>query len=185
MSKLEGSICSSCYANKGFYNVYQNTIKPSQFSRLDAIYQALESKDNAELWISGIVTLIGSDSYFRWHDSGDLQSVEHLELIARVCELTPNTKHWLPTREYAMVKNYIAKHGQLPSNLIVRLSAMYPDQPVKLPKSLVTIKNVTSSNVHTSIETITGLACKAPEQKGECRECRACWSTEVVSYAMH
>jgi hypothetical protein len=56
MAQIEGSICHSCYANKGFYQVYQATIKPAQFSRLDSI--------NDPLWISGMVTLIGKDEYF-------------------------------------------------------------------------------------------------------------------------
>ena len=65
MSQIAGSICSSCYADKGFYKMYANNIKPAQFSRLDSI--------NGEHWVSGMVSLIGSDDYFRWHDSGDLQ----------------------------------------------------------------------------------------------------------------
>lgn len=175
MSKIKGSICASCYADKGNYARYANNIKPAQFARLDAI--------DSEYWISGMIALIGTDSYFRWHDSGDLQSVDHLEKIATVANNTPNCKHWLPTREYGIVKDYIAKHGKLPDNLIVRLSAMYPDKPVIVPKSLQGVKNVAMSNVHTV--TPIGNACVAPKQGGECKDCRVCWSNETVSYAMH
>jgi hypothetical protein len=175
MAQIEGSICHSCYANKGFYQVYQATIKPAQFSRLDSI--------NDPLWVSGMVTLIGKDEYFRWHDSGDLQSLDHLEKIAQVAELTPSTKHWLPTREYSIVKEYISKHGSIPKNLIIRLSAMYPDKPVTIPKSLQNIPNITASNVHT--DKPIGNACNAPKQGGACLDCRLCWGNEVVSYAMH
>lgn len=175
MSKISGSICASCYADKGNYARYANNIKPAQFSRLDSI--------DSEYWVSGMVALIGNDSYFRWHDSGDLQSLEHLEKIATVAVSTPNCKHWLPTREYSIIKDFIEKHGQLPDNLIVRLSAMYPDKPVIVPKSLQGVKNVAMSNVHTI--TPIGNACEAPKQNGECKDCRACWSTDTVSYAMH
>jgi hypothetical protein len=175
MAQIEGSICHSCYANKGFYKVYQATIKPAQFARLDSI--------NDPLWISGMVTLIGKDEYFRWHDSGDLQSLEHLEKIAQVAELTPMTKHWLPTREYQIVKEYFLKYGLIPKNLIIRLSAMYPDKPVTIPKSLQNIPNITASNVHT--DKPMGSACNAPKQDGACLDCRLCWGNEVVSYAMH
>ena len=175
MAQIEGSICNSCYANKGFYQVYSATIKPAQFARLDSI--------NDPLWVSGMVALIGNDQYFRFHDSGDLQSLQHLEKIAEVAQLTPNTKHWLPTREYGIVKEYIAKHGSIPKNLFIRLSAMYPDKPVTIPKSLQGIENITSSNVHT--ETPIGNACNAPKQGGACLDCRMCWSNDVVSYAMH
>lgn len=175
MAQIKGSICHSCYANKGFYRAYESTIKPSQFARLDSLTNPH--------WVDGMVSLIGNDSFFRWHDSGDLQGLEHLELIARVAQLTPNTRHWLPTREYAMVKQYIAKHGALPKNLIVRLSAMYPDQPVKVPLSLQGVANVAVSNVHT--DKPMGTACNAPANNGACGDCRVCWSTETVSYALH
>lgn len=185
MAQIEGSICSKCYANKGFYAAYANTIKPAQFARLDAINQAMESGENAKLWIAGMVSLIGSDPYFRWHSSGDLQSVHHLSLIVHVAMATPGTMHWLPTREYGMVKEWINVFGAhcLPDNLIIRLSAMYPDQPVKIPASLQGIKNIAVSNVHT-LQPI-GSPCKAPDQSGECRDCRACWTNETISYALH
>lgn len=183
MAQIEGSICSKCYADKGFYAMYAKTIKPAQFARLDAIWQALDNDYAAALWISGMVSLIGKDNYFRWHSSGDLQSLEHLELIVRVCEQTPSCKHWLPTREYGIVKAYIAKHGKLPGNLTIRLSAMYPDKPVKIPASLQGIKGITASNVHTAKP--IGEACKAPEQSGACLDCRACWTDKVISYALH
>ena len=175
MAQIEGSICSACYANKGFYRAYESTIKPSQFARLDSLTNPH--------WVDGMVTLIGNDAFFRWHDSGDLQGVDHLEKIARVAQLTPNTRHWLPTREYGMVKAFIAKHGALPDNLIVRLSAMYPDQPVIVPKSLQGVSNVAVSNVHTGKP--IGTACKAPQQNGACVDCRLCWTGKTVSYALH
>ena len=183
MSQIAGSICSSCYADKGFYKMYANNIKPAQFSRLDSI--------NGEYWVSGMVSLIGSDEYFRWHDSGDLQSVEHLEKIISVANNTPHCKHWLPTREYSIVKQYIAKNGResIPNNLKIRLSAMYPDKKVVIPVSLQGIANVTVSNVHTSLVSLKandlGNACKASDQGGECRDCRLCWSDKPVSYLMH
>jgi hypothetical protein len=183
MAQIDGSICSACYANKGFYRAYESTIKPSQFARLDSVHEAMKDTTQGDLWVSGMVALIGNDEFFRHHDSGDLQGVAHLELIARVAQLTPKTRHWLPTREYGMVKQYIAKHGALPENLIVRLSAMYPDKPVKVPLSLQGVANVAVSNVHTGQP--MGTACNAPNQNGACNDCRLCWSTDTVSYALH
>jgi hypothetical protein len=177
MSKIEGSICSKCYANNGFYRMYENNIKPAQFSRLDSI--------TGEFWVSGMVSHIGKDEYFRWHDSGDLQSLEHFEKIVAVCIATEFCKHWLPTREYNIIKAFIAKHGKdsIPKNLIVRLSAMYPDKPVQIPASLYNVPGITASNVHT--KTAIGSPCKAPSQNGACLDCRECWSDSVVSYALH
>ena len=175
MSKIAGSVCFFCYANNGFYKLYEKTIKPAQFARLDSI--------NDPSWVDAMVSLIGLDPYFRWHDSGDLQGVWHLEKIVQVAQLTPNCKHWLPTREYAIIKAFISAGGVIPKNLIVRLSGMYPDKPVQVPVSLQGVKGITTSNVHTKKP--LGLACKAPEQAGECRDCRACWTDKPVSYLMH
>jgi hypothetical protein len=176
MAQLPGSVCSACYANKGFYSMYQSTIEPAQHARLESI--------SDPLWVSAMVTLIGADSYFRWHDSGDIQSLEHLEKIADVCEQTPNCMHWLPTREYGIVKAYIAKHGALPGNLTVRLSAMYPDRPVSVPASLRGIRGIAVSNVHTAAP--LGEDCNASKQGGACLDCRACWdATKTISYKIH
>jgi len=178
MAKIKGSICSSCYADKGFYKMYRNTIEPLQVARLFSI-----DDDN---WVDAFVVAIGNDKYFRWHDSGDLMSVEHLEKIVQVCERTPNTKHWLPTREYGIVGAFTCSH-KIPKNLIIRLSAMFPDKRVIIPVSLQGEKQIATSNVHTHTATmIHGEACKAPSQKGECRDCRKCWTTKnEISYLMH
>jgi len=183
MAQIPGSICSQCYAEKGFYRAYANTIKPSQFARLDSVWLAMSNATHGALWVYGMASMIGNDEYFRHHDSGDLQGLEHLELIVQLCNATPNCKHWLPTREYGIVKEYIAKHGKLPANLTIRLSAMYPDKPVQIPKSLQGIRGITASNVHT-IKPL-GNACKAPIQNGACMDCRECWTDSVVSYALH
>ena len=177
MSKIKGSICNSCYADKGFYKMYENNIKPAQFSRLDSI--------NGEFWVSGMVAHIGKDPFFRFHDSGDLQSLEHLEKIVAVCLATPKTRHWLPTREYGTIKQFITKHGKnaVPKNLTIRLSAMYPDKPVIIPASLQGISGITASNVHTKAP--IGSPCKAPTQNGACLDCRECWTDSVISYELH
>jgi hypothetical protein len=178
MAQLPGSICSTCYANRGNYAAYAANIEPAQHARLASL-------DDPH-WVDAIVTLIGNDAYFRWHDSGDIQSLRHLEMIASVARRTPRTKHWLPTREYSMVKDYIAKHGQLPRNLIVRLSAMYIDKPVTIPASLRNVANVAASNVHTVGAVVHGKACPAPTQGNKCATCRSCWNAKItVSYTAH
>ena len=175
MAQIPGSICSTCYANKGNYVAYANNIEPAQHARLDSL--------NDELWVSAMVAHIANDSYFRWHDSGDLQGLWHLEKIAQVAIETPDCMHWLPTREYSFVKQYIAKHSALPDNLIVRLSAMYVDKQVTIPASLQGVANVAVSNVHTV--TAIGHECNSPKQGGKCLDCRACWGTKPVSYKIH
>ena len=135
-----------------------------------------------------MTTLIGVDPYFRWLDSGDIQSLLHLEMIVEVCRRTPRTRHWLPTREYGVVKSFVSKWGtdSVPPNLVIRLSAMYIDKPVVIPRSLRGIRGITASNVHSHHATPIGKRCPAPAQQGRCDSCRTCWTPDtVVSYEQH
>ena len=173
LRNVAGSICSKCYALKGNYG-------------FPAVKNALQRRfDNLihPEWVEAMAFLINKvekSSFFRWHDSGDIQSVEHLERIARVCNLTPTILHWLPTREYSIVSEYISKHGKLPANLTVRLSAlMLEGQP---PESIAKRLGVTTSGVSK-----TGYNCPASRQNNTCGDCRACWNTDVlnVNYKQH
>jgi hypothetical protein len=176
MRAIAGSICADCYAEKGNYRKYQNNIEPAQHARLVSITD--------ELWADAMVVSIGADKYFRWHDSGDIQDIEHLEKIAAVARATPHCMHWLPTREYGIVSAFTAQFD-IPKNLIIRLSAMFTDKAVTIPASLKGINGIAVSNVHS--KKAIGTACNAPAQNGECRECRACWNRKVaaVSYSIH
>ena len=170
LAEVANSVCFGCYALKGNYNY--PVVKNALAKRLALI-------DTPE-WAGNMATAINAvekSGYFRWHDSGDLQSVEHLEKIVSVTKMTPTIKHWLPTREYKIVADYRAMNGEFPSNLTVRLSAHMIDgtaPDVGLPTS-----TVTSSH--------EGATCAAPSQGGKCLDCRACWNPKVgnVAYAKH
>ena len=111
--------------------------------------------------------------FFRWHDSGALQSLDHLKKIFQVCELTPKVKHWLPTREASIIG--CITPDQVPKNLIIRLSAH------KVDGKAATFWPWTSTVV-TSEKT-----CPAAEQGNKCMSCRACWDRNVqnVAYGKH
>jgi len=176
LRKVAGTPCAICYAEKGNYRKYANNIEPAQHARLVSI--------DDPLWVDAMVVSIGDDGYFRWHDSGDIQSIEHLEKIAAVARRTPHCQHWISTREYSIVAAFVAQYD-IPKNLIIRLSGMFTDKPVIVPASLKNIAGIAVSNVH-SVKPI-GTGCNAPKQNGECRSCRACWSRKVaaVSYSIH
>ena len=78
----------------------------------NAMERRLNSLSNPE-WVNGMVQAIArmeSSGYFRWHDSGDLQSLTHLENIAEVAKRLPEIKFWLPTREYSIVSEIGRAH---------------------------------------------------------------------------
>ena len=106
-----------------------------------------------------MVQLIKGQDWFRWHDSGDIQSFKHLDNIFEVCKRTPETKHWMPTREAQFLK--VISPASVPPNLIIRMSSHMIDQgPVKFWPWTST---VTSGS---------GRSCPAPEQGNSCGSCR-------------
>ena len=187
--KIKNSTCSGCYALKGRYKQYAKTIVPAGMRRYEAI------KSNPQ-WVESMAFEINYEyekfgiAVFRWHDSGDLIDVEHLQKISKVAELTPNVKHWLPTREYKIVNDYMKvnsnnKYRPKPKNLIIRLSAhMLDAAPTEnrynLPTSTVSTKPSNEINYET-------FKCPAPKQDNQCLDCRACWNPGVknVVYTKH
>ena len=166
LRKIKGSVCASCYALKGNYTRYK-AIKAAQYVRLEAL-----KKDK---WIAAMVAQIIRQKYFRWHDAGDIQSMEHLYKIFRVCELTPETKHWMPTREAQFLKTIWPE--EVPKNLIIRMSSHMVDQPPV--KFWPWTSTVISGQGQAS--------CPAPKQNNSCGDCRACWDRSIanVSYGKH
>ena len=123
MREVKGSICAVCYALKG--NYLWSNVK-------NALEKRFASLSNP-LWTKAMIIAIAhyeKSGYFRFHDSGDVQSVEHLENLCEIADSLPQIKFWLPTREYAFVRSYLKKHGDFPPNLTVRLSGLMMDGKV-------------------------------------------------------
>ena len=163
LRKVKGSVCASCYALKGNYTRYK-AIKAAQYVRLDSLKHPL--------WTAAMVAQVKRQKYFRWHDAGDVQDLDHLNKIFEVCRLTPNTNHWMPTRE-AWVKEHLPRS---PKNLVIRFSPPMINQ--RAPESWPNSSMVIDKGYHT---------CPAPSQGGQCGDCRQCWDpkVKVVSYGKH
>ena len=161
LRKVPGSVCASCYALKGNYTRYPE-IKRAQYVRLQALKHPL--------WVDAMTAQVKRQKYFRWHDAGDVQDLNHLNKIYEVCRLTPDTKHWMPTRE-AWIKDHL---NNKPDNLVIRFSPpMIGQRNENWPNSsMVVTENAT---------------CPAPKQGGKCGSCRQCWDPElkIVSYGKH
>lgn len=186
---VKGSTCSGCYALK-LAKVYPSALA-SWDNNLNLWLNALASDPVA--WIDSMVIQINklSDNkakkgekgagYHRWFAAGDLPNMDALRAIVEVAKRTPHIKHWLPTREKALVKSYLATNLEgFPQNLNVRVSAAMVDgEPLKF-------NGATTSTVHNA-KSAKGFACPAYEQDGSCGDCTACWSKDVanVSYKKH
>ena len=169
LRKIKGSVCSDCYACKGNY------VFPSV---KNALKLRLESTKKP-YWVDAIVFIINKKGlkYFRFFDSGDIQSVKMLDNICEIARRCPSCKIWLPTRETGILQAYVKP---IPANLIIRISAKMIDGPA--PERLARKLGFTVSTVSTG-----AFNCLAPKQGGECRECRKCWDKETfkVSYKKH
>jgi len=170
---VEGSVCHKCYAYKGFYN-YPNA-KNALAKRFNSLY--------LPRWVEAMTLLISTlehSCHFRWHDSGDLNSLIHFKNIIDIATNLPNINFWLPTREYGIIGESIENEIKIPNNLIVRLSAYMIDGelPIKLAKRYnVAVSGVSSKNDHN---------CPASSQGNFCLTCRACWDTsKTVIYKKH
>lgn len=165
-----GSVCSRCYACKGRY-VFPDIVAAGERS----LQCYNESKK--EKWINAMMFLINhqSQAFFRWFDTGDLQSLEMLDDIISIALYMPKTRFWLPTKEHNM---FIGK--RLPDNLCVRFANHYIDDfstHETLPNACVS-----STSIHWQ-----GHKCHATWNGTTCGPCRACWNKEIktVTYKLH
>ena len=85
----------------------------------------------------------------------------------------PDTRHWLPTREHALLQHM--DPDVVPKNLLIRISATKINS------------RAPSWWPWTSTVSTTTKTCPAPDQGGKCRSCRLCWSRDIsnVTYAKH
>ena len=160
LRKIEGTPCHGCYAFKFRYNF--SDVKKALARRLASLVHPK--------WTEAMTVLVKKIKHFRWHDSGDIQSVAHLKKIFEVCNNTPKTMHWLPTQE----RKYLPM-GSYTKNLLIRLSNSK--------------NNSKPGNAWTHWSTVVdqGGDCPASKQGNQCRSCRRCWDPQVkhVTYPKH
>lgn len=170
LAAIAGSVCADCYARKGRY-AFAN-VQAALARRMTVLARALSDTAFRAEFVSAMAYLAGRKPWFRWHDSGDLQSAAHFKLICDVARASPDTLHWLPTKEPRYAKRF-----DIPANLIVRVSAPHIDQPP--PKGIAHTSTVVSDKAQAT--------CRAFERKGKCGPCRMCWDVNVrnVAYYQH
>lgn len=174
LKQIPGATCAHCYALRGRYLF--PVVRTAMEKRLASITNPR--------WVEGMTTLIGCsrEPYFRWHDSGDVQNIMHLEKILVVCTNLPDIRFWLPTREYQTIEAWRRMGGVIPANLCIRYSTHLIDGRPPLRYRMPT------SMVCSSPKTVLAGAyrCPAGDQRNACRQCRACWdrAVRIVAYQL-
>lgn len=171
LAKVEGSVCSKCYAFNGNYQ--WPGVKAAHKKRLEGL--------NHPQWVEAMTLLIGhytdkDDPYFRIHDSGDIQSPEHLMQWVQIARNLPWVHFWMPSKEIKWVKDAFKTVEDWPANLLVRLSAPMIGQAP--PKSIQSFPTST-------VQAGDGFECEAYKRGNECGPCRACWSSKVDNIDYH
>lgn len=125
-SKITDSVlvdaCSMCYAVNGNYR-FKNVVDAREHNRLD--WQREDWVDEMVAMINRLPVIKGdSGTYFRWLDSGDIYHVGLARKILAVCRLTPDCKHWIPTRSMKVEKiAVILRQINALPNVMVRFSS--------------------------------------------------------------
>ena len=207
LSKIEGSVCNTCYACKGMYR-FKNVIEPRKI-RHQLILAAMA--DDPKQWVEAMVASIikTKNPLFRWHDSGDIFSFEYLLLIMEVARLTPDTEHWIPTKEKTKISKLIRDGHTIPENVVFRVS----DSMIGVSsKTGIDHPSVTQCGTLSKEDTkklknneeisVEGFVCPAWKQGkmvksrktkqmemeyGFCFDCKNCWDkkTAKVWYPIH
>lgn len=181
LAKVPGTVCYGCYALKANYQY--PSVKAAHANRENAM------RSLSEGWIAAMAFSIAAGAlrtgtpHHRWFDSGDVQSVAMLEAIAEIARRTPGIHHWLPTKEYRYVREYLARNEK-PANLTIRVSgykvdAGAPSWPIDA--------GLTVSSVASDTPAAGAFDCPSRFQENKCGDCRACWDDSVkhVSYHLH
>lgn len=181
LRSVPGSVCYSCYAADDHSWLQQG--KHRGLYAMPNVRNALAKRFASltdPMWVPAMTLLIkkSKHKYFRWHDSGDLQSVEHLENIAIVARNTPDVQHWLPTREYNVVRAWRQNYAGAP-NLVIRASAHMIDKPAPadFPHSSMVLSDPNAAG--------SAQQCLAWMNDNKCGGCRACWDTRVATVWYH
>lgn len=169
LAKIPGTTCHGCYALKGRYRM------PNVRAAMARRFDFMRSADFVPRMVEELRTHEKS-GFFRWFDSGDVQSVQMALNIVEVCRQTPEIRHWIPSRESAIWADAL-EHVTIPDNAILRMSATQIDRG---PSS----NWANTSTVHEKSEPI-GHACPAESQGNQCLDCRACWDRDVVNVSYH
>jgi hypothetical protein len=173
-AKVPDSTCARCYSFRG--RATFPGVKDARARRLQSLTDPrwVEAMTLAIRMVTSIAV-----PYFRWHDSGDIQSDEHFVNICAVAQNLPQIQFWLPTQEHRYAREWI-----IPDNLIVRASAALlggspPEAPLVssvVPKTLTAHwPDFVSRNTKVLFRCLAGL----DKKYYNCGDCRACWDPEV------
>lgn len=198
LRNVPGSSCANCYAMKGRYPM--PNVQRAHERRLGA-YELAVAEGAIEMWIEAMAHLARSKrgkGYFRWFDSGDLQSLDMLKHIFEVARRAPEVKFWVPTKEKEILAELFRDWTiRIPPNVALRYSLPMINSAAGGQVACAIGRNHPDINRFAASVVYSG---ERPWQMGvfyceaykttpaSCGDCRACWDTDnhkVIGYKEH
>jgi len=173
-------ICKSCYADKGAYN-WPPSVNLKQHN-----YNTMKNR----AWVNDMITQLtkSKNNYFRWFDSGDVESEEVLQDIYDICDSTPEVNHWIPTKSRELFSQETWRLLEGLNNVKVRYSSPSKHGIYDNIHGSVAIsdkKELTKSMFLCKAKSV-GFNKKGKPNPKKCHNCRACWhNNKVVAYEFH
>ena len=193
-------VCKMCYATKNMYNF--PVVKAARATNREDY-----KKDD---WVDRMVKEVSKYDYFRWFDSGDIETPELAEKIGKVIARTTKTQHWLPTRsdkipailnalpfkplnrQHVSVNNAILK-----AHTSTAYTAKYPNVALRPSADHIGLNNQERPGVNSYvIETKDLFECKKQgiylcpvtspgSTQKSCDTCTMCYTDAPVAYLVH
>jgi len=187
LTEKKGSVCSGCYALKNMY------MFPQTQNALENRYN--KWNDNRDRFKDAMIYLMNNKKrivdtgVFRWFDSGDIQGIEMLSDINDIAWASPYVNFWLPTKEYGVIHKFKKLGISQAPNLTIRISSAFINESSNVFGTDESTRHKQYSSVYDKDNLIhtQGYVCPSSKQDNECKECRACWNSDIeeVTYIAH
>jgi len=179
-------VCEGCYAKKGMY----------RFPVVKNVREYNKQDYHKDDWVDRMVREVNKFDYFRWFDSGDIETPELARKITKVVVLTKKVKHWIPTRSDKLNKIEGA-YREAPANSLFGLHMQF-NAVVRPSADFIGLNNNERPGVNSFVINNTtadlfeakkqGIyVCPvgiSPNQKS-CDTCTKCYTDEKVAYVLH
>jgi len=195
--RANGTICIDCYADKNAYR-FPDAVRAYE-ARFAWAKECMRTADGRREFVATMVSAISRQrsKHFRIHDSGDFFSAAYVDCWYLICQQLPRIRFWSPTRSW---QRPAARSASSPFVIVGQ-----SDPIMSALRRLAELPNVTvrpsALNFGDPAPSVAGLAagsaagdvplghylCPAPQQGGNCGDCRVCWdSPEIpVAYKRH
>lgn len=189
----DAEVCKGCYAKKGMY----------RFPVVKAVREYNRDDYKKDDWVERMAAKVSKFDYFRWFDSGDIETPLLASRIRRVINETPNTKHWLPTRsDKVSAIHKVLDGGTLDTNgsSPIRWNSLFPlnnysNVALRLSADNIGLNNKERPGVNSYVITPEEIF-EAKKQgiyvcpvgitgQKSCDTCTMCYTNNPVAYVLH